>query len=489
MKYCAHFYLVAFCCVLAITAGCGSVASHCNGTGNCNGAELVSVVAISRHGIRSPTTSQAVTNLDTLRPEGFPLWPAPANVPGDLSAKGRQNATLLGSWYRDFYASQGLLPPKGSCPAAGAVFVYADVFERTLDTAQAYVDGMFQSEATADCGIKVKSSDGAADPYIDTAAAGVCEITTDVDLAEFNRKIGGSSAALMSTYSSQLQTLQAVTQCCQPSACATAENPNPASCTLFDLPDTINTTGAVSFAKGTVFNVADQVTESLELEYAEGMPETGCENTPGAPCVGWASIPPDGLQDLTKLHVVNMVNLMCQLPSFAQVGSSNLMWQMVGTMDQDLSGVTSTGILAPVQSKFTLFIGHDENLSAIAKFLGGVTWKADGFQANDPGPAGALVFELWKAKPGGKPFVRLYYVIASLDQMRNSTTLTLETPPQRIPLPIPACGGRLDCPYDELRSFVTSHVRADCLIPAISKARAVRNTEQGPVTRAIQGHP
>jgi 4-phytase/acid phosphatase len=308
----------------------------------------------------------------------------------------------------------------------------------------------------------------AVDPYIRTAQFGIanCAINTTQDLAAFNAKIGGANnvAALINTYSPQLQTLQTVTQCCQPAACATTANPTPASCTLLELPTTINTTGPVAFAGGSLFDVANTLTESYELEYAQGMPLTGCSTTLGAPCVGWGAIPPGELQDLTKLHVLNTVDLTWQLPSFAQVASTNLMWQTVGTMDQTLSGVQNPEILAPVGSKFTLFVAHDENISAIAGFMGGVTWKAEGFEPNDPGPAGALVFELRKENQSGDMIVRLFYVIASLDHMRNNTILTLDNPPQRIPLAIPACGGRFDCPYSQFKSFITANVAQSCIV-------------------------
>jgi 4-phytase/acid phosphatase len=193
------------------------------------------------------------------------------------------------------------------------------------------------------------------------------------------------------------------------------------------------------------------------------MPGTDCATILGSQCVGWGAIPPGGLDDMMKLHVMNM-DLYSGLPSFAQVGSSNLMWQLVGTMDQALSGVKNADILAPAQSKFTLFVAHDVNVASIAAFLGGVTWKADGFQPNDPGPAGALVFELHRVNQSGQLIVRLFYVIATLDQMRNGTMLTLDTPPQRIPLRIPACDGHYDCPYDQFKTFITANVRQDCLV-------------------------
>lgn len=454
--------------------------------GKSDDTKLLSVVAISRHGIRSQisplestTPNTLSTNLDTLRPQGFPQWPPPAATPGNLSTVGQQNATRLGAWYRDFYAAQRLLPPRGSCPPAETVFVYADVFERTIQTAQGYLDGMFQSEATPDCWVPVVHSRKLVDPYIATAIALLntpqCKIDTAVDQAAFNTAIGGNTSSLITKYSAQLQTLQTVTQCCQPAACN--QSSPPASCSLLELPTgvsvdpttgvSLNPTGAVAYTAGSLFDVADSVTEDFELQYAQGMPDTDCATTPGAQCVGWGAIPPGGLDDMMKLHVMN-IDLSLRLPSVSQVTSTNLMWQLVGTMDQTLTGVKNADMLAPATSKFTLFVAHDDNLSAIGAFLGDVTWKAEGFQQNDPGPAGALVFELHKVKQSGQPIVRLFYVIATLDQMRNGTVLTLDTPPQRIPLAIPACGGVLDCPYDQFKTFITGHVRQDCIVTPAS---------------------
>jgi hypothetical protein len=166
---------------------------------------------------------------------------------------------------------------------------------------------------------------------------------------------------------------------------------------------------------------------------------------------------------MTKLHVAYF-DLMFRLPSYAGADGSNLLWQLIGGMDQTINGAKQAGILPHATSKLTLFIGHDDNITAIAALLGGVTWQAEGYQMDDPGPAGALVFELHKVKQSGQLIVRLFYVIATLDQMRNGTTLTLNRPPQRIPLAIPACGGLFDCPYDQFKTFITANIRQDCLV-------------------------
>lgn len=411
--------------------------------------ELLSVVVVSRHGIRSPLVATATLNQYTSRAQGFPTWPVSEDGKGTLTDVGQENVARLGAWYRDFYAAKGLLPRRGTCPASGKVYAYADTDQRTIQTAQGYLDGLFRGEATADCGVEVKSASAPPDPYILTFLAGKCAIDTAGDLEAFQARMGGV-AALIGAHSSELQLLQTVTQ-----------SPTP----LVELPTTVATAGFVRFDRGTLFDVADTIAETFQLEYAQGMPTAGCATTSGAACVGWGAIPPGGLDELMKLHVMNM-QLYSGLPSFAQVGSTNLMAQVVGTMDQALIGARDPDVLAPAESVLTLFVAHDVNLAAISAFLGGLSWKADGFIQDDPGPSGALVFELHRSRATQQLSVALYYVIPSLEQMRGQVTLTLEAPPQRIPVSIPACGGRDVCPYDQFKSFVASHIRQDCLITA-----------------------
>ena len=100
-----RFFLIVFLCTLMTATGCSSSSSSSQNNGP--DTDLLSVVAISSHGIRSPTSSNTTMNLYTQRSEGFPEWPAPAIVPGYLSTVGFHNASLLGVWYRDYYAHRG----------------------------------------------------------------------------------------------------------------------------------------------------------------------------------------------------------------------------------------------------------------------------------------------------------------------------------------------------------------------------------------------
>ena len=75
---------------------------------------------------------------------------------------------------------------------------------------------------------------------------------------------------------------------------------------------------------------------------------------------------------------------------------------------------------------------------AVAGSLG-IDWALDG-RVDDTPPGGALLFELWRSRADGKPFVRMEYTAQSLEQMRRLEALTLANPPGEAPIFVPACG-------------------------------------------------
>jgi 4-phytase/acid phosphatase len=83
-------------------------------------------------------------------------------------------------------------------------------------------------------------------------------------------------------------------------------------------------------------------------------------------------------------------------------------------------------------------VGHDTNLANMSGALN-LSWLIDG-RLNDTPPGGALIFELWRGRGTARYFVRTFYTAQMLDQMRNSTPLSLANPPERVPVFIPGCG-------------------------------------------------
>src|SRR5580765_3405258 len=104
--------------------------------------DLVKVVVVSRHGVRTPldpkNDSRGDKTLWTLRQGGWPKkddwnprsWPN--REAGELTKAGSDLAKLMGGYYRSEYAR---LLPDGPCLENNGVFIRADVDERTEATA------------------------------------------------------------------------------------------------------------------------------------------------------------------------------------------------------------------------------------------------------------------------------------------------------------------------------------------------------------------
>src|SRR5437879_1471077 len=96
--------------------------------------QLQQVVLVSRHGVRSPTNTKPP--LAQVAAEPWPTWDVPA---GELTPRGAQLATIMGSYYRAAFADADLLTTSG-CPRANDVYAWSDVEQRTSHTAQALLD-------------------------------------------------------------------------------------------------------------------------------------------------------------------------------------------------------------------------------------------------------------------------------------------------------------------------------------------------------------
>jgi len=86
-----------------------------------------------------------------------------------------------------------------------------------------------------------------------------------------------------------------------------------------------------------------------------------------------------------------------------------------------------------------VIVGHDSNLGNIQGALN-LSWLLPGYQPNDTPPGGALVFELWRQPANGEYSVRTYYTAQTLEQMRQALPLTLDSPPAKAAVFVPACG-------------------------------------------------
>jgi 4-phytase/acid phosphatase len=173
-------------------------------------------------------------------------------------------------------------------------------------------------------------------------------------------------------------------------------------------------------------NIASTLAENLLLEYTEGMDRAQ---------VGWGCVDHDKLQSLLTLHTA-ATDFTNRTPAIARAQSAGLLRAIGASLQQAAKGTAEPGAVGKPSGRVAILVGHDTNLENIAGALG-LTWVLDGRRDDTP-PGSALVFELW-TMPGGASRVKLSFTAQTLEQMRESLPLSLEAPPARVPVFVPAC--------------------------------------------------
>lgn len=404
---------------------------------------LQKVVVVSRHGVRTPTAPAA----ELANWAGQP-WPERSQPLAALTPRGAVLAKIMGRWYREYAGTQGMIPAAG-CPDPGALFVYADVPERTRATAQALIDGF-----APDCGFAVRSRQGAkVDPVFHPLEAGVCRLDPLTAQTRVLERVGGDANRATRDLKAQFNALQSVLDCCKPALCLAFGRGE--RCTLADLPTAITPLpDGAGLALIGALPIASTSTELFLLEYLDGLPMAD---------VGWGRVTPAQIRDLLRLHT-EQYDLMQRTPYLARRMGSALLSRVA-------NAVTSTrmlgfGVVDPAvrDAKFVMVVGHDTNLWNLAAMMD-VSWSQPGWQRNQTPPGGALMFEV---REGKDKKLRVYssYVAQSMEQMRGATPLTGDVQPQRTPLRIPGCSSQAQgfpCTLDEFAVALRNVIDRECV--------------------------
>jgi 4-phytase/acid phosphatase len=175
--------------------------------------------------------------------------------------------------------------------------------------------------------------------------------------------------------------------------------------------------------------------ENLLLEYTQGMSDAG-----------WGCLNGATLRYLMQLDTAAW-DYSSRTSTISRMNAANLLDHIERTMEQGASGQAVVGAVGKPGDKLVILVGHDSNISAVAGALH-IDWVLDG-RVDDTPPGGALLFELWRPRDGGKPFVRLEYIAQTLEQMRNSEALTPRNPPAVAPIFVPGCSRQdLSCTWE-----------------------------------------
>ncbi len=382
-----------------------------------DGWPVEKVVMLSRHGVRPPTNSAKFAPLSAAP---WPTWPVPD---GNLTPHGRDAAVLMGEYYRRRYASTGTLPAEG-CPAADALFVWADIDQRTRATGDALLAGLAPG---CDRTAKFRAGKGD-DPLFDPIGAGIAPLDPAIARRDMLAAMGGSMEAAQERWRPQLAALGKILGCCSQTLCR--EQVGGPDCAFEDLPWAIEVkqNGRKAGLSGPL-DYASGITEVFRLEYDEGFP-------PDQVAWGRASTPA-AIKELLVLHKADY-DVVKRVPYIARHGASQMLNQIRIALAQGTGAALD--IAGPPPAVMTVFVGHDGNLAQLGALLG-LHWILPGSQEDDTPPAGAMVFERLRNPADGSRHVRVFFMAQSMDQVRSLTPLT--GPDAAGPLvasvPVPGC--------------------------------------------------
>jgi 4-phytase/acid phosphatase len=362
------------------------------------GADLELVVMLSRHGVRSPMGAANEYGKFSALP--WPAWDVPPSI---LTPHGYQLMKLFGAWDRTQFSSEKLFAATG-CAGAAGVTIVADNDQRTRETGKALAEGIFPN-----CEIAVHSEpDGVKDPLFRPTEAGVAHPDQALTSAAVLGREGGDATHLTEAYRAQLTLLDNVLAGCG-HAPANAKRTS-----LLDIPS------AVRYPAATI-------AENLLLEYTQGMSQAD---------TGWGCLDGATLRTIMQLNNASW-EYGTRTPAVARPYASMLLDRILKTIEQGEKGAAVPGALGKPGDRLVILVGHDTNIAAVAGALR-IDWILDG-RVDDTPPGGALLFELWRPRDGGKPFVRLEFIAQTLEQMRNAQALTAVNPPAQAPIFIPGC--------------------------------------------------
>jgi 4-phytase / acid phosphatase len=454
--------------------------------------KLTLVVALFRHGVRSPSPDfepkQAAEHSQQ-------KWPAladwkvmppvnecdPGSGWGYLTLHGQQLAQGLGRYYGDHY--------KRAWPGGFNVYLWADAEnQRTRETGKALSVG-FQKSGIPNARLTVASLPACtADPLFHSFPR-QCGTPDAGKLQTFAAAINQDWLMwAMTKYDSDFHELYSVLNCSSKNDCSMPLN------WVTDSADTCVISSSKCKSpltwKGR-FSYASSASEAFLLEYANNMD------------VGWGMVDPPGTSATSKLK--NMLQLHEFYfdktdrflddhgkadPDLTSIAGSNLAREILDQIKRKTTEPTEGGCpRANPDSDFVGLIGHDTNLASVSALLE-LGWKFDdknlpadtlGLPANDALPAAALVFEL--RQRNGDYFVRVEYVTQSLQDMRKGPT----DKAFRLAVDGPACLGTRPCemPLAAFETFVKGKVAPQFLSGCTGTIPSEQNCS-GTSTTSIQ---
>lgn len=295
--------------------------------------ELLNVVVVSRHGVRSPTQSDKTLKSWSERP--WPKWPVEK---GYLTPRGFY--LVKETWELNRRQAPFTY---GTCPNPNEVEIIADVDERTQETAAALNEGLYPG-----CGYKVKVTSSEHSAIFSPLKAKVCTVENPASLEE---KLTAKGADFDRLYAPEIAKISRLTG-------RSLEGKLRAKVSKHK----------VGF-KGAAYS-GSSMTEIFALEWGQFPKQKAA----------WNELDWEGILSLMPLRVGVFSALNRDMEVARYKGSA-----LASKVLQSLSD----------GPKYTFLIGHDTNLANLGELFD-LNWQLPGRDKNENTPGGYLTFEKWR---------------------------------------------------------------------------------------------
>jgi len=414
-------------CALSVLAAlpAGTVAFAAEGD-----MQLQQVLMLSRHNLRAPLADNGSV-LEQSTKKSWPQWDVPG---GQLTTKGGVLEVYMGNYTRQWLAQQGLVK-NGSCPDSNNVFVYANSLQRTVATAQFFVNGAFPG-----CDVAVTHQDemGSMDPIFNP-------VITDGSEA-FNKKALAAMAAANEKLSLKpaFQRLEKIVDYKASPACN-----NKKQCDLSSGQNTFSAENGKEPNVSGPLKVGNSLMDAFTLQYYEGFPLDQ---------VAWGQIKtPEQWKELSAIKNGYQDALFTSPDISREVAAPLVDYIRSQLVDQDKAN-------AP---KITLMVGHDSNIASLLSALQVKPYDLPDTYEKTP-IGGQVVFERWHDAKNDKDLLKVEYVYQTADQLRNADVLSLKNPPKRVTLQLAGCDADANgyCSWDQFSQALNAALQGTPMQPA-----------------------
>ncbi|WP_039056297.1 bifunctional glucose-1-phosphatase/inositol phosphatase [Enterobacter sp. Bisph1] len=381
------------------------------------GYQLQQVLIMSRHNLRAPLANNGSV-LEQSTPNKWPEWDVPG---GELTTKGGVLEVYMGHYMREWLVAQNLLTA-GECPTPESVYAWANSLQRTVATAQFFINGAFPG-----CDVPVHHQEkmGTMDPLFNP-------VITD-ESAAFSQQAVKAMETQRQHYSldESYKLLEKITRYQQSPACKEKQ-----PCSLAQGSDTFSAKYQQEPGVSGPLKVGNSLVDAFTLQYYEGFPMDQ---------VAWGEIKTD-----QQWRLLSKLKNSYQDSLFTSADvARNVAKPLVKYIDKTL--VEEVG-QAP---KITLLVGHDSNIASLLTALDFEPYKLhDQYERTPIG--GKIVFQRWHDTAGNRDLMKIEYVYQSSEQLRRTEALTLKSPAQRVTLALKGCpvDGQGFCPIDKFNAVM-----------------------------------